>query len=48
VRVVGDAKRGSSLEYEIRRVECSEEGEDPATAGLLNWAPIYIAVENIY
>jgi hydroxymethylglutaryl-CoA synthase len=48
VRVVGDVKRGTSLEYEIRRVECSEEGEDPATAGLLNWAPIYIAVQNIY
>jgi len=42
-----DAKKGSFLEYEIRRVECEEE-EDPATAGLLNWSPIYVPVQKIY
>jgi len=47
VRVSSDAKKGNSLEYEIRRVESKNETDFNAI-GLLNWTPLYIPVQNIY
>ncbi|MFX1600155.1 MAG: hydroxymethylglutaryl-CoA synthase family protein, partial [Promethearchaeota archaeon] len=43
VRVADTARKGSSLEYEIRRVE-NENEEDINAKGLLNWSPIYIPI----
>ncbi len=47
VRVSPEAKRGNSLEYEMRRV-VSENKSDHKATGLLNWAPMYVPVHNIY
>lgn len=47
VRLSGEVKKGSYLEYEIRRVETKHE-QNPNAVGLLNWTPIYIPIENIY
>ncbi|MFX1591196.1 MAG: hydroxymethylglutaryl-CoA synthase family protein [Promethearchaeota archaeon] len=47
VRVADTARKGSSLEYEIRRVE-NENEEDINAKGLLNWSPIYIPIPEKY
>ncbi|MFX1385712.1 MAG: hydroxymethylglutaryl-CoA synthase family protein [Promethearchaeota archaeon] len=47
VRVTDTARKGSSLEYEIRRVE-NENEEDINAKGLLNWSPIYIPIPEKY
>ena len=47
VRIAWNVRKGNSLEYEVRRVENKEEVDFNAI-GLLNWAPIYIPVQNIY
>ena len=41
------ARKGDSLEYEIRRVE-NETEEDINAKGLLNWSPIYIPIPEKY
>ncbi|MFX0139581.1 MAG: hydroxymethylglutaryl-CoA synthase family protein [Candidatus Hodarchaeota archaeon] len=43
VRVANNARKGDSLEYEIRRVE-NENEENINAKGLLNWSPIYIPI----
>ncbi|MFX1308201.1 MAG: hydroxymethylglutaryl-CoA synthase family protein [Promethearchaeota archaeon] len=47
VRVADTARKDSSLEYEIRRVE-NENEEDINAKGLLNWSPIYIPIPEKY
>jgi 3-hydroxy-3-methylglutaryl CoA synthase len=47
VRIAPNAKKGNSLEYEIRRIEPQNE-QDLTAVGLLNWSPIYIPVHLIY
>jgi 3-hydroxy-3-methylglutaryl CoA synthase len=47
VRVASNARKGASLEYEIRRVE-NENEENVNTKGLLNWSPIYITIPEKY
>jgi 3-hydroxy-3-methylglutaryl CoA synthase len=47
VRVASNAKKGASLEYEIRRVE-NENEENINAKGLLNWSPIYITIPDKY
>jgi len=47
VRIAGDVKRGSCLEYEIRRLENKEETNFNAI-GLLNWSPLYVPIQKVY
>ncbi|TFF88688.1 MAG: hypothetical protein EU548_08545, partial [Promethearchaeota archaeon] len=47
VRITGNVTKGSSLEYEIRRVENKQE-TNPTAIGLLNWTPVYIPTHIIY
>ena len=47
VRISGDVKKGSCLEYEIRRLVNENETNFNAI-GLLNWSPMYYPVQNIY
>jgi len=47
VRVASTARKGVSLEYEIRRVENDSE-ENINAKGLLNWSPIYIPIPEKY
>ncbi|MFW9970426.1 MAG: hydroxymethylglutaryl-CoA synthase family protein [Candidatus Odinarchaeota archaeon] len=47
VRVASNVKKGSALEYEIRRVE-NENEENVNAKGLLNWSPIYIPIPERY
>ena len=47
VRVASTARKGASLEYEIRRVE-NENEENINAKGLLNWSPIYIPIPEKY
>ncbi|MHA1343676.1 MAG: hydroxymethylglutaryl-CoA synthase, partial [Promethearchaeota archaeon] len=47
VRIAPYAKKGNTLEYEIRRIELRDV-EISETTGLLNWTPMYIPVRNIY
>jgi hypothetical protein len=47
VRIVGSVKEGTTLEYEIRRIENNNE-KNPNAIGLLNWSPLYYPIENIY
>ena len=47
VRIAGDVKPGSLLEYEIRRLVKENETNFNAI-GLLNWSPMYYPVQNIY
>ncbi|MFX0104049.1 MAG: hydroxymethylglutaryl-CoA synthase family protein [Candidatus Hodarchaeota archaeon] len=47
VRVAINARKGTSLEYEIRRVE-NENEENVNAKGLLNWSPIYITIPDKY
>ncbi len=47
VRIAGDVKSGSCLEYEIRRLVNKEETNFNAI-GLINWSPLYYPVQNIY
>ncbi len=47
VRVASNAKKGTSLEYELRRVE-NENEENINAKGLLNWSPIYITIPDKY
>ena len=47
VRIAGNVKEGSCLEYEIRRLENKEETNFNAI-GLLNWSPLYYPVQKIY
>ncbi len=47
VRVTYTARKGASLEYEIRRVE-NEFEENINAKGLLNWSPIYIPIPETY
>ncbi|MHA1472774.1 MAG: hydroxymethylglutaryl-CoA synthase, partial [Promethearchaeota archaeon] len=47
VRISGDVKEGSCLEYEIRRLENKEETNFNAI-GLLNWSPLYYPVQKIF
>jgi 3-hydroxy-3-methylglutaryl CoA synthase len=48
VRIAWNVKKGSSLEYEIRRVDNNKSETDFNANGLLNWAPIYIPINEIY
>jgi hypothetical protein len=47
VRIASNARKGTSLEYEIRRVE-NENEENINAKGLLNWSPIYITIPDKY
>ena len=47
VRIAGNVKEGTCLEYEIRRLVNKEETNFNAI-GLLNWSPLYYPVQNIY
>ncbi|MBY8987409.1 MAG: hydroxymethylglutaryl-CoA synthase family protein [Candidatus Lokiarchaeota archaeon] len=47
VRIAGNVKEGSCLEYELRRLENKDETNFNAI-GLLNWSPLYYPVQNIY
>jgi 3-hydroxy-3-methylglutaryl CoA synthase len=47
VRIANTAKKGNSLEYEIRRVE-NENEENLNAKGLLNWSPIYLPIPEEY
>jgi len=47
VRIAGNVKPGSCLEYEIRRLVNTDETNFNAI-GLLNWSPLYYSVQNIY
>ena len=47
VRVANTARKGNSLEYEIRRVENKNE-QNVNAKGLLNWSPIYIPIPEKY
>jgi 3-hydroxy-3-methylglutaryl CoA synthase len=47
VRIAGDVKPGTCLEYEIRRLVNKDETNFNAI-GLLNWSPMYYPVKNIY
>jgi len=47
VRVAPSARRGNTLEYEIRRAAL-KNFEIIDVVGLLDWSPMYIPVENIY
>lgn len=47
VRIAGDVKPGTCLEYEIRRLVNKDETNFNAI-GLLNWSPLYYPVQNIY
>jgi hypothetical protein len=47
VRISGDVKPGSCLEYEIRRLVNDEETNFNAI-GLLNWSPLYYPTQNIF
>ncbi|MFX1392229.1 MAG: hydroxymethylglutaryl-CoA synthase family protein [Promethearchaeota archaeon] len=47
VRVAPEAKRGNSLEYEMRRVVIENESDRKIT-GSLNWAPMYVPVHTFY
>ncbi|MFX0020701.1 MAG: hydroxymethylglutaryl-CoA synthase family protein [Candidatus Hermodarchaeota archaeon] len=47
VRIASDVKKGTSLEYEIRRVENQNE-ENINAKGLLNWSPIYLPIPEKY
>jgi len=47
VRIAANVKKGTCLEYEIRRLENKEETNFNAI-GLLNWSPLYIPVQNVY
>ncbi len=49
VRIGRNVKKGSILEYEMRRVDIQEKRNSPNDViGLLNWQPIYVSVENTY
>ena len=43
VRVANNARKGDSLEYEIRRYENKNE-QNINAKGLLNWIPVYITI----
>jgi len=47
VRVSNTARKGNSLEYEIRRVENKNE-QNVNAKGLLNWSPMYIPIPEKY
>ncbi len=47
VRIAGEVKPGTCLEYEIRRLVNKDETNFNAI-GLLNWSPMYYPVKNIY
>jgi len=47
VRIASNAKEGTILEYEIRRIENHNE-ENFNAIGLLNWTPLYIPVQKVY
>ncbi|MFW9879217.1 MAG: hydroxymethylglutaryl-CoA synthase family protein [Candidatus Thorarchaeota archaeon] len=47
VRVAKKVTKGSTLEYEIRRVE-NENEQNFNAKGLLNWSPIYIPIPEKY
>ncbi len=47
VRLSPEVKKGSCLEYEIRRVENKKE-QNYNAIGLLNWTPIYVPTEVFY
>ena len=47
VRIAPNAKKGNTLEYEIRRIE-TKEFEISGTQGLLNWSPIYIPIQEVF
>ena len=47
VRISGNVKKGSLLEYELRRVD-SRNNSNQSGYGLLNWAPLYVPVSKIY
>ncbi len=47
VRVASNVKKGSTLEYEIRRVD-NETEENNNAKGLLNWSPIYLPIPEKY
>ncbi|MHA1375207.1 MAG: hydroxymethylglutaryl-CoA synthase family protein [Promethearchaeota archaeon] len=47
VRIAGNVKQGSCLEYEIRRIDNKEETNLNAI-GLLNWSPLYVPVQEVY
>jgi 3-hydroxy-3-methylglutaryl CoA synthase len=47
VRIASKVKKGSALEYEIRRVE-NENEENINAKGLLNWSPIYLPIPEKY
>jgi hydroxymethylglutaryl-CoA synthase len=47
VRIFGKAKQGTTLEYELRRIE-KKDDENIHAIGLLNWSPFYIPIQNIY
>ncbi|TFG01530.1 MAG: hydroxymethylglutaryl-CoA synthase family protein [Promethearchaeota archaeon] len=47
VRITGKVEKGSTLEYEIRRIEKKNE-TNPNAIGLLNWTPVYIPTHIIY
>ncbi len=49
VRIAGKVKKGTSLEYEIRRMEEDKNERNYNAIGLLNWTPTYVGpVFNIY
>ncbi|MHA1782267.1 MAG: hydroxymethylglutaryl-CoA synthase family protein [Promethearchaeota archaeon] len=47
VRISGNVKKGSLLEYELRRVD-SRNNSNQSGYGLLNWSPLYVPVSKIY
>ena len=47
LRVAINVKKGSNLEYEIRRVD-NETEENNNAKGLLNWSPIYLPIPEKY
>ncbi len=47
VRVAPNAKKGCILEYEMRRINF-KDGEISEVVGLIQYAPMYLPVENIY
>ena len=47
VRIAPNARKGNSLEYEIRRIE-TKEIEIHDTQGLLNWSPLYVPISEIF
>ncbi|MHA1269385.1 MAG: hydroxymethylglutaryl-CoA synthase family protein [Candidatus Helarchaeota archaeon] len=45
VRILGKSKKGTILEYELRRVDVQETNKDQVK-GLISWTPTYIPVNN--